>query len=121
VRILNAAHTALTTKAMKRGFKIVRDAVNDPELGPWLSGLLFEEIVPTLEGVVEEPKRFAEQMLERFRNPFQEHQFADIVKNHESKLKIRLVPTQAEFEARFGRKPPLLSEVIAEGFAGLGR
>src|SRR5262245_32491007 len=121
VRILNAAHTALTIKAMKRGFKIVRDAVRDPVLAAWLGRLLFEEIVPSLHGKVEEPHRFAEQTLERFRNPFQEHQFADIVKNHESKMKIRLLPTQAEFEARFGRKPPLLSEVIAEGFAGLGR
>lgn len=121
VRILNAAHTALLVKAHKRGFAIVRDAVNDPELGQWLRRLLFEEIVPTLVGQVDQPERFAEQTLERFRNPFLEHKFSDIALHHQSKLNIRLVPTQAEFKARFGRQPPLLTEVIAEGLAGLGR
>jgi tagaturonate reductase len=121
VRILNAAHTALCVKAQKRGFAIVRQAVEDPQLGAWLRRLLFEEIVPTLEGRVEQPMRFAEQTLERFRNPFLEHQFSDIAKNHEAKMRIRLLTTQAEHAARFGKEPPLLSEVIAEGFAGLGR
>ena len=119
VRILNAAHTALTVKARPRGFAIVRDAVNDPELSAWLNRLLFEEIVPTLEGRVEQPEQFARQTLERFRNPFQEHKFSDIAKHHEEKMKIRLVPTRDEFIAKFGRTPPLLTEVIEEGFASL--
>ena len=121
VRILNAAHTALCIKAQKRGFSIVRQAVEDPQLGGWLRRLLFEEIVPTLEGRVDQPLRFAEQTLERFRNPFLEHQIADIAKNQEAKMRIRLLTTQADHTARFGNEPPLLSEVIAEGFAGLGR
>src|SRR5262249_40264998 len=121
VRILNAGHTALCIKAQKRGFAIVRQAVEDPRLAGWLRRFLFEEIVPTLEGRVDQPLRFAEQTLERFRNPFLEHQFADISKNQEAKMRIRLLSTQAEHAARFGKEPPLLSEVIAEGFAGLGR
>ena len=70
VRILNAAHTALLIKAKPRGFPIVREAVNDPDLGPWLWRLLSEEIVPTLEGRVDQGLRFAEQTVERFKNPF---------------------------------------------------
>ena len=117
VRILNAAHTALLIKAKKRGFVIVRDAVNDPELGAWLEKLLFEEIVPTLKDRVDQGELFARQTLERFRNPFLEHKFADIALHHESKMKIRLLPTRDEFQAQFGKAPPLLTEVIAEGQA----
>ena len=55
VRILNAAHTALVCRAMPRGFTTVRKAVEDQEIGPWLERLLFEEIVPVLEGRCEGP------------------------------------------------------------------
>jgi tagaturonate reductase len=112
VRILNGAHTALLIKAQPRGFQIVRDAVNDVELGPWLERLLFEEVVPTLEGRVEDPTKFARQTLERFRNPFLEHKLADIALHHEQKVQIRLVPTSQEYQEKFGKKPVLLSEVL---------
>ncbi len=118
VRILNAAHTALLIMAKPRGFAIVREAVEDPDLGAWLRRLLSEEIVPTLEGRVDGPSRFAEQTLERFRNPFLDHKFSDIALHHASKVQVRLVPTRDEFAAKFGRPPPLLGEVIAA--AGLG-
>ena len=114
VRILNAAHTALLVKARPRGFALVREAVEDPDLGAWLRRLLGEEIVPTLDGRVDQPARFAEQTLERFRNPFLDHKFSDIALHHASKVQVRLVPTRDEFAAKFGRQPPLLSEVIAE-------
>jgi tagaturonate reductase len=112
VRILNAAHTALLIKAVPRGFTIVRDAVNDPQLGDWLKRLLAEEIVPTLEGRVEKGTWFAEQTLDRFRNPFLDHKFSDIALHHESKIKVRLVPTRDEFVKRFGKRPALLDEVL---------
>src|SRR5262249_54312636 len=114
VRILNAAHTALVCKAMPRGFTTVRPAVEDREIGPWLERLLFEEVVPVLEGRCEDPAGFARQTLERFRNPFQEHKLSDIAKFHEAKVKIRLVPTRAEFAEKLGRPPALLDEVLAQ-------
>ncbi|MFL5341297.1 MAG: altronate dehydrogenase [Gemmataceae bacterium] len=113
VRILNAAHTALLIKARAKGYAIVREAMNDAELSAWLERLLFEEIVPTLAGRVDGPETFARHTLERFRNPFLEHKFADIGQNHQSKVQIRLVPTRDEFDAKFGRSPPLLDEVLA--------
>jgi tagaturonate reductase len=113
VRILNAAHTALLIKARPKGFAIVRDAVNDPELGAWLERLLHEEIVPTLEGRVDSGELFARQTIERFKNPFLDHKFSDIVLHHESKVNIRLVPTATEYRERFGTVPPLLAEVLA--------
>jgi len=115
VRILNAAHTALLIKAKAKGYPIVRDAVNDAELGPWLWKLLSEEIVPTLEGRVDHPLKFAEQTIERFKNPFIDHKFADIALHHESKMKVRLLPTRDEFSAKFGKAPELLTAVIELG------
>jgi tagaturonate reductase len=112
VRILNAAHTALVIKAVPRGFRTVREAVGDRELGAWLRRLLFEEVVPTLAGRVVEPEAFARQTLERFQNPFIEHKLADIAVHHDAKVGVRLAPTREEFVARFGRRPPLLDELL---------
>jgi tagaturonate reductase len=112
VRILNGAHSALLIKAWPRGLRTVREAVLDPELGGWLERLLFEEVVPVLEGRVEDPAAFARQTLERFKNPFVEHNLADIAVNHAAKVPVRLVPTRDEFRMKFGRTPPLLEEVL---------
>jgi tagaturonate reductase len=114
VRILNGGHTALVCKVMGSGLKIqtVREAVKHPEVGPWLKRLIFEEIVPTLEGRVDGPRQFAEQVLERFANPFQEHKLTSIAAYHQDKMKLRILPTRAEYVAKFGKPPPLLDEVI---------
>ena len=113
VRILNAGHTALLTMAWPRGFRFVRQAVEDPELGAWLQRLLFEEIVPTLEGRVDLPVEFAREVLDRFRNPFVDHKLADIAAHHATKVQVRLVPTRDEYRQRFGKEPALLNEVLA--------
>ncbi|MEZ6141020.1 MAG: altronate dehydrogenase [Zavarzinella sp.] len=114
VRILNAAHTALLIRAVPRGFKIVRDAVNDPELGQWLENLLFGEIVPCLGDRVDLGKEFARQTIERFKNPFLDHKFSDIALHHASKVEIRLRTTAGEYLQKFSTQPPLLTQVLEE-------
>src|SRR5262249_21976565 len=112
VRILNAAHTALIIRAIPRGLATVREALADAELAPWLERLLFEEVVPVLEGRCDGPAEFARQVLERFRNPFVDHKLSDIAAHHAAKVRVRLAPTSDEYEEKFGRAPPLLSEVL---------
>ncbi|MFQ3650515.1 MAG: altronate dehydrogenase [Gemmataceae bacterium] len=112
VRLLNGGHTALLIKAWPRGLRTVREAVSDPELGPWLERLLISEVVPVLQGRVENPAGFAAEVLDRFRNPFIEHKLADIALHHATKVAVRLVPTRDEYQALFRQVPPLLDEVL---------
>lgn len=112
VRILNGLHSALVSHALSMGIETVRECVEHPEVGPWLEDLLFHEIVPVLEGRVEDPVSFAKATLDRFRNPFLEHKLASIALNHESKVKVRLLPTYEEYRSKFGKEPPLLSCLI---------
>lgn len=112
VRILNGAHTALVTKALPLGIQTVREAVEHPETGAWIRRLLFEEIVPTLEGRVEQPESFAHRTLDRFANPFLDHRLSDIAKGHDGKMTLRLLPTLREFRERFGRDPGILSSLF---------
>jgi tagaturonate reductase len=117
VRILNGGHTALLLKAWPRGFRQVGEAVKDAENRAWLDQLLFTEIVPVLEGRCDDPAGFAKAVLDRFANPFLQHKLADIALHHASKVQVRLVPTLAEYEKKFGKKPPLLSALLADGGA----
>lgn len=114
VRILNGAHTALVAHALPLGIPTVRECVEHPEIGPWLEDLLFEEIVPVLEGRVADPAGFARATLERFRNPFLEHKLSSIALNHEAKLRTRLEPTLAEYREKFGRSPIRLAALLGQ-------
>jgi len=121
IRILNGAHTALVCKALPRGIETVREAVGTPWLRRWLEALLFDEIVPVLEGRVERPHWFARSVLERFENPHIDHRLEDIALYNDRKVRIRLVSTRDEHIARFGRRPKLLDALIREHAArGLG-
>ncbi|HEX8915062.1 MAG TPA: tagaturonate reductase [Humisphaera sp.] len=112
IRVLNGAHTALVCKALPMGIETVREAVEHPEVGAWLRAVLFEEIVPVLEGRVDKPRDFAEQTLERFANPFLRHKLSDIALNHEAKLKTRILPTIEDYTAKFGKPPARLGAIL---------
>ncbi len=109
VRILNGAHSALVAKARGTDIKTVREAIEDPAIGSWLEKVLFEEIVPAIEDRCENPESFARDTLDRFRNPFLNHELSTIALNHEAKWKVRIEPTIREFEAKFGKTPELLA------------
>ena len=114
VRILNGAHTALVSKALPMGIVTVREGVTDPKVGPWLRRLLFEEIVPTVADRVDDAEKFAEQVLERFANPYLEHKLADIALHHATKVKVRLRATYDEYQAQHGTPPPLLHNLLTD-------
>lgn len=115
VRILNGLHSALVCHALPLGIETVREAVEHPEVGPWLERLLNEEIVPVLEGRVDDPAGFGRTTLDRFRNPFLEHKLSAIALNHEAKVKVRLQPTREEYRAKFGKEPALLAGLLGGG------
>jgi len=112
VRILNGAHTALVAHAMPLGLKTVRECLEHAEVGPWLQRVLTDEIVPVLAGRVADPEGFARTTLDRFRNPFLQHQLSSIALNHETKVKVRLLPTIEDYKNKFGKAPPLLSAAL---------
>ena len=108
-----APMTAMATKFRPAGFETVLQVVSDKAALHWLRALCEEEIVPTIAYRVEDAALFADQTFERFRNPFLAHRLADIVLNHEAKVKVRLQPTFDEYQQLFGRPARKLAEVVA--------
>src|SRR5258706_150886 len=74
------------------GVRPVRAATRHPLLGPFMKRLLFDEIIPATEIPADDARAFANQVLERFANPWLEHEWRVIATNQEEKFRIRVVP-----------------------------
>jgi tagaturonate reductase len=92
LRLLNAVHTATAPLAILAGVRTVREATAHPLLGPFMKRLLFEEIIPATEVPADDARAFAHQVLERFANPWLEHEYRVIATNQDEKFRIRVVP-----------------------------
>jgi tagaturonate reductase len=113
VRILNGAHTAMVPVAYLKGLRLVKEAVDDPETGKFLKETIFEEIIPSLDPPKEELHRFANDVIDRFKNPFIKHQLSAIALNSISKFKVRVLPSILEYIKRREKAPKNLARSFA--------
>ena len=97
VRILNGAHTTLVPVGYLYGIEKVRESLEDDVVGTYLKEAIFNEICPTLDLPEAELNQFANDVLDRFRNPYLEHALMSISLNSISKFKTRVLPSVIEF------------------------
>lgn len=93
VRILNGAHTTMVPTGYLAGIETVREAVEDERMGAFIKNALFEEILPTLDFPQAQLEKYANDVLDRFKNPFIKHQLISISLNSIAKYKTRVLPT----------------------------
>jgi tagaturonate reductase len=93
VRILNGGHTTLVPVAYLAGLRTVRESAEDKVVGAFLRQAIYDEIIPTLHGEAGELRQFAEDVLDRFSNPFIRHELASIALNSISKFSVRVLPS----------------------------
>jgi tagaturonate reductase len=115
VRILNGAHTAMMAMAYLRGLRTVRDAIEDPYIFEFLEHAIRNEVIPTLPLPAGELNKFADEVIERFRNPYIKHELASIALNSISKFKVRVLPSILDYEMIKG----VLPENLVRSFAAL--
>lgn len=108
VRILNGAHTSLVPVGYLYGIDKVRESLEDPTVGAFLKDAIFNEICPTLDLPKEELNQFANDVLDRFRNPYLEHALISISLNSVSKFKTRVLPSILEYIKRQNDLPKRL-------------
>ena len=108
VRILNGAHTSLVPVSYLYGIDTVRESLEDQVVGKFIQDAIFEEICPTLDLPKQELKQFSNAVLERFRNPYLEHDLISISLNSMSKYKTRVLPSVLEYIKRENALPKRL-------------
>ncbi|WP_297798135.1 tagaturonate reductase [uncultured Eudoraea sp.] len=108
VRILNGAHTSLVPVAYLYGLEKVRESTVDSVVGAFLKNIIFNEICPTLDFPRGELIQFANEVLDRFKNPYLEHALISISLNSISKYKTRVLPSILEYVKRKNALPKYL-------------
>ena len=113
LRLLNATHTAVAPLATLAGVRTVREAMDRPRLGEFLRGLLFDEIIPATDLPADAAEAFARSVVDRFRNPWLDHEWRVILTNQEAKMRIRVVPLIVAFAKRQEQAPEHLALACA--------
>ena len=105
VRILNGAHTSMIPYAMLEGIETVKDCMEDEKMSAFVKKCVFDEIIPTLDLPHDELVDYANNVFERFNNPYIRHLCASISLNSVSKFKVRVLPSILEYIKRTGKTP----------------
>ncbi|MDT0644642.1 tagaturonate reductase [Zunongwangia sp. F363] len=113
VRILNGAHTTMVPFSILFGNETVKETVDHEFTGKFIREAVFKEINPTLQLSEEELNSFAEEVFDRFRNPFIRHQLSSIALNSISKFKVRVLPSLLTFQKKYNRLPLRLTFAFA--------
>src|SRR5213080_1229533 len=113
LRLLNGAHTATAPLALLAGVRTVRETAEHPRLGAFLRHILFEEIVPATGLPGDAGVAFAASVIDRFRNPWLDHEWRVIAANQTAKLRLRVVPSLTGF----ARKREIAPQGLALGLA----
>ena len=105
VTLLNGPHTVLSPVAYLSGIDIVRDACKHPVVGKFIHKVQFDELMQTLNLPMDELKQFAGDVLERFLNPYVDHQVTSIMLNSFPKYQTRDLPGLKTYLERKGELP----------------
>lgn len=105
VTLLNGPHTVLSPVSFLSGVNIVRDACNHPVIGKYIHKVQFDELMQTLNLPMDELKKYGESVLERFNNPYVDHQVTSIMLNSFPKYQTRDLPGVKTYLERKGELP----------------
>jgi mannitol-1-phosphate/altronate dehydrogenase len=114
LRLLNGPQMVLATLGTLLGFRIIRQAVEDPQVGRFDEQTVWQEIIPAM-GPEEEAinSDYARECLERIGNPNIEHRLQGIRVDLTAKNSIRLIPSIRDFLKRRNELPVRLLLTMA--------
>lgn len=113
LRILNGGHTISVAAGYLCGLETVYDCMEDEVMQKFITQVIHDEIVPSLDIDQEMAKEFANDVLDRFRNPFLNHQLLSITLQYTSKMNMRNGLTFVRYAKKIGNVP----ELMCAGFA----
>ncbi len=113
VRILNGAHTSFVPAAFLMGCDTVLDAMNDKLVRAFMQGVIYNEVIPTLDLPKDELMSFSDAVIDRFSNPYIRHMLLSITLNSVSKWRARCMPSLLEYVKLTGRLPKRLAFSLA--------
>lgn len=107
VRVLNGAHTSIVPVSYFYGIDTVPDTMADEVVSNYLKDVIFNEIIPASNHILsdDELTKFANEVIERFENPYIRHQLLTISLNSTTKYKTRVLPSALDYIKKFDKLP----------------
>lgn len=113
VLILNGAHTAIVPLSILYGNETVLQTMENSFTSDFITNTIYEEIIPNIKMNKKELIEFAENVFDRFKNPFIKHYLNSIALNSISKFKVRVLPSIVKYYSVNNRYPKRLSFSMA--------
>ena len=113
VRILNGAHTSSVPAAFLYGLDTVGEMMDHEIMGKYVQQIVFDEIIPSISLDKAMLTDFADNVMDRFRNPFIKHYLLNILLNSSSKFKARVLPSILEYQNKHDKLPEKLTFSLA--------
>lgn len=95
LRLLNATHSFCCSYAIQLGFTYVREAMQDKEFNLFVKSLIGEikSVLLTNPSISSQlADDFANSVIDRFSNPYIDHQWKSISLHYSTKIKVRCLP-----------------------------
>lgn len=105
VTLLNGPHTVLSPVGYLSGLDTVRECCEDPVVGKFVDKVMYGELMETLNLPKDELKKFADDVKDRFQNPYVKHFVTSIMLNSFPKYRTRDLPGVKTYLARKGELP----------------
>lgn len=105
VTMLNGPHTVMAPVGYLAGLNTVSEILGHDVLGPFVTKVMFTELMETLDLPKDELEKFGKAVLDRFRNPFVNHYVTSIMLNSFPKFKTRDLPGLKTYLERKGELP----------------
>ena len=115
LRLLNGTHILSCGVAFFAGCETVKEAMDNELISSYIIDLMQNEMAPAIPYHVDlkTAQDFGAKVLERFRNPYLNHQWISISMNYSSKMKMRSIPVLIQHY----EKNEALPELFVLGFA----
>lgn len=115
LRLLNGTHTLSCAVAVLAGFDTVDAAMNDTVFRRFITSLMINEIIPSIAYPIDadEKAEFAQNVIDRFSNPFIKHQWKSIAVQYSLKLRSRALPLLFQYTALYKTIPTAMALGIA--------
>lgn len=109
VRVLNGSHTNLVPAGLWYGKETVYDCMTDETLLSFVKETLTDEIIPFVSDDIKATTEFSDSVIERFFNPYLNHQLTSIALNSISKWRTRDLPSFKDYYDKYGKIPKNLT------------
>lgn len=115
LRMLNGTHTLMCGMEFLSGFQTVKEALADDVTEKFITNLMMSEIAPAIPYKIDAKvaQRYGRDVLDRFRNPYLDHQWISITLQYTMKMQMRNIPLLLNYYKELNTVP----QYFTRGFA----